>query len=242
MYYHQSEFDIRCEWGQNAVLELAPLSDVVIVIDVLSFSTSVEIATNQGAIVFPYRWKDESVYVYAESVGAEVADHSNKRGWKLAPSSLLNLPRGVRLVLPSPNGSTLSLSTGGTATIAGCIRNCEAVAAHAMKRGRIISLIMAGERWEDDTLRPCFEDLVGAGSIIRHLRGKRSPESIAAVAAFENASGDLHALLRQCSSGKEKIEKREADDIRLAAEINISECVPLLTEGAYVKAANDLSR
>ena len=242
MYYHQSEFDIRCEWGEKAVYELTPISDAVIVVDVLSFSTSVEIATSQGAIVFPYRWKDESVYTYAESVEAEVANHANKRGLKLAPSSLLNLPKGIRLVLPSPNGSTLSLSTGDTATFAGCIRNCEAIAAAAMTRGRIVSVIMAGERWEDNSLRPCFEDLVGAGSIIQYLRGKLSPESLAAVAAFEKAAKDLHRLLRECSSGKEKVGKGADDDMRLAAEINVSKCVPLLIERAYVNKVDESNR
>jgi hypothetical protein len=30
------------------------------IVDVLSFSTSGKIATNNGAIIFPYKWKDES--------------------------------------------------------------------------------------------------------------------------------------------------------------------------------------
>jgi 2-phosphosulfolactate phosphatase len=105
-----------------------------------------------------------------------------------------------------------------------------------MMKGRTISVILAGERWEDNTLRPCFEDFIGAGSIIRFLRGKASPEAIAAAGAFETASKDLFDLLQGCSSGKEKIEKGETDDIRLAAELNISDCVPVMTNGAFIRS------
>ena len=74
MVFDQSEYNIRCEWGEKGVSLLAPISDVIIIVDVLSFTTSVEIATNQGALVYPYRWKDESAHEFAGSVAAEVAD------------------------------------------------------------------------------------------------------------------------------------------------------------------------
>jgi 2-phosphosulfolactate phosphatase len=68
MIYNQAEFDIRCEWGLQGVSQLAPISDVIIIVDILSFSTSVEIATNNGAIIYPYRWRDDSAVEYAKSV------------------------------------------------------------------------------------------------------------------------------------------------------------------------------
>ena len=39
---------------------LAPSSDVVIIVDVFSFSTSVEIGVTRGAQIYPYRWHDET--------------------------------------------------------------------------------------------------------------------------------------------------------------------------------------
>jgi 2-phosphosulfolactate phosphatase len=41
MTFDQQEFDIRCEWGAHGVAVLAPISDVLIIIAVLSFSSSV---------------------------------------------------------------------------------------------------------------------------------------------------------------------------------------------------------
>ena len=104
--------------------------------------------------MFPYRWKDETAYESAKSVDAEVANKGNLNNYSLSPTSLVNLPSGIRLVLPSPNGSILSLLASSTPTIAGCLRNCQAVAESAMKIGRNIAVIPAGERWDDDTLRP----------------------------------------------------------------------------------------
>jgi len=240
MIYDQSEFDLRCEWGAQGVFQLASISDVVIIVDVLSFSTCVEIATNNGAIIFPYAYKDESVIDYAKSLQAELASHRQRwtiTGYSLSPKSLEQIPAGTRLVLPSPNGSFLTLHTGNTPTLAGCLRNCQAVAEFAQKYGEKIAVIPAGERWKDDgSLRPAFEDLIGAGAIISYLPGSLSPEAEAAIAAFQAFQQDLLGYLKKCSSGKELIEKGFEADVELAAAFNISDCVPLLTENAYINS------
>ena len=238
MLFDQSEFDIRCEWGEPGVAHLAPACDVVVIVDVLSFTTSVEIATSQGAVVFPYRWQDESAVTFAAAVTAEVARAKRSgQGYSLSPASLLHIPSGTRLVLPSPNGATLSLATGGTRTLAGCLRNARAVASAAQQVGRRIGVIPAGERWADGSLRPAFEDLIGAGAIISHLSGEASPEARAALAAYLDAKADLLHCLKGCGSGKELIERGFENDVRLASELDISACAPVLENGAYVKLA-----
>ena len=40
-------------------------------------------------------------------------------------------------------------------------------------------------------------------------------------------------LLKQCGSGKELIERGFEHDVDLAAELDVSECVPVLVDGAY---------
>jgi len=69
MTFNQSEFNIKLEWGMPGIEQLAPVSDVIIIVDVLSFSTSVDIAISCGAKVFPYRYKDDSAVEYAELLG-----------------------------------------------------------------------------------------------------------------------------------------------------------------------------
>lgn len=234
MIFNQLEFDIRCEWGENGVLQLAPISDVVVIVDVLSFSTCVDIATSRGAIIYPCRWKDERALAFAASVGAELANaQRTDAGHSLSPQSLIHIPAGTRLVLPSPNGATLSTCSGTTPTIAGCLRNYQAVAAAAQKYGPRIAVIPAGERWNDGSLRPALEDWIGAGAIINQLNGQLSPEASAALAVFRSTQSQVETVIRRSSSGKELIERGFEADISLATALNASHCVPLLVNGAY---------
>jgi 2-phosphosulfolactate phosphatase len=235
MYFDQQEYDIRFEWGLSGVKALAPVSDVMIIVDVLSFTTCVDIVVGNGGQVFPYYGKAEALPEYARSVGALFASRTRQResAYSLAPSSLLAIPEGTRLVLPSPNGSTLSLATGGVPTLAGCLRNAKAVATGASQLGKRISVIAAGERWQDGLLRPALEDLIGAGSIMVHLNRPRSPEAEMAVAAFLDVESHLLDTLLRCGSGKELVGRGFKEDVRLASELNVSNAAPLLMDGAY---------
>lgn len=238
MIFNQAEFDIRCEWGEKGVTELAPISDVVIIVDVLSFSSAVSIATVRGAIVYPFRGKGNEAAVFARSVGAELAGMRGGAGYTLSPVSLLTIPPGTRLVLPSPNGSTLTLAAGEQPTLAGCLRNARAVARTAVTLGKRIAVIPCGERWkEDGVLRPAIEDLIGAGAIIRHLPGSLSPEAQTALAAFERFAEDLYGTLSRCASGKELVARGHAEDVRQIARLDVTDTAPLLKDGAYVQVA-----
>jgi hypothetical protein len=37
MNFGQADFEVRCEWGEKGILQLAPISDVLVIVDVLSF-------------------------------------------------------------------------------------------------------------------------------------------------------------------------------------------------------------
>src|SRR5438445_10762737 len=235
-FYDQCPFAIRCEWGQRRVEVLAGNSDVVIIVDVFSFSTAVDVAVARGATIFPYRWKDESAIEYANSLGADLVDVTRtKERWSLSPASLTSVPCGARLVLPSANGATLSLLTGGVPTLAGCFRNAKAVPESAQLLGNRIAVIPAGERWPDGSLRPAVEDWLGAGAIIHHLKGTRSPEAASAAAAFSDSSHSLVEHLQRCSSGRELTERGFESDISYAADLDISSTAPILRNGGYTK-------
>ena len=133
--FTQEDFACRCEWGPDAVTALAP-ADVIIVVDVFSFTTCVDVAVSRGVAILPYAWNDPSAAEYATAQGAELAGKRRKTRYSLAPESYLDAPAGLRCVLPSPNGArvTLAAAASGAVVLAGCLRNARAVAAAAAAR------------------------------------------------------------------------------------------------------------
>jgi len=235
--FDQADFDVRFDWGIEGLAILGPISDVVIVVDVLSFSTAVDVATSRGAVIFPAPWEDDRASDLAESVGAVLAVPrslmSPRTPYSLSPASFSCIRAGLRIVLPSPNGATITLEAErlGLTVVAGCLRNSGAVAKAARTFGRRVSIIAAGEHWPDGTLRPAIEDLVGAGAIIGGLDGSLSPEATAAAGAFRSV--DVVSQLAECASGRELIDAGFPEDVQLAAMLNASETVPVLQQSAF---------
>ena len=234
MFTDQSAYEVRFEWGVGGVDALSPGADVTVLVDVLSFCTCVDVAVSRGARVFPCQWRDGSEEEFAVAHDALLAQRERclDGAYSLSPASLLHLPRDARLVLPSPNGSALSMrARKSSITLAGCLRNRSAVARAA--QGGTVAVIACGERWPDGSLRPALEDMLGAGAIITALGGARSPEAQWAADVFE-ACGDPVARLRSCSSGRELIEKGFEQDVMLAAALDASQSAPRLVDDAYI--------
>lgn len=233
--FGQSGFDVRVEWGPDGVAALARECAVLVVVDVLSFTTSVDVAVSRGARVMPLRFRDEEGEAAARAAGAALPGDGP---WSLRPASLVDVPRGTFLALPSPNGATLSAAADrvGAAVVAGCLRNAGAVAAWARARGGPVGIVAGGERWGPDhggAPRPCVEDQLGAGAVAHALGGALSPEARVAEAAFLACRGDLPEVVRACSSGRELIAAGHGADVGLAARHDVSGCVPLLVDGVY---------
>ncbi|HEU5090027.1 MAG TPA: hypothetical protein VFT99_21375, partial [Roseiflexaceae bacterium] len=102
----QQGYSVRCEWGLHGIGALAGACDVFVIVDVLSFSTCVDIAVARGAWVYPWRWQNETAAQFAASVGAVLAGRRShgQAGYSLSPASLQTIAPATRLVLPSPNG------------------------------------------------------------------------------------------------------------------------------------------
>ncbi len=156
----------------------------------------------------------------------------------LSPVSMEAATPGMKILLPSPNGAEVSLAAAGIGAevFAGCLRNANAVAAAAVAIGPPVAVIAAGERWRrDGSIRPSFEDMLGAGAIVHALgSSKMSPEASAALAVFRDSREDLQRLLLECSSGRELMRKGFSDDVIWASQLNGSSAVPRLHDGAFV--------
>ena len=239
MIFDQAEYALRCEWGAHGLRQLRAISDVLIVVDVLSFSTAVDIAVSNGAVVFPFGNRDDRVEEYARSRSAQIAEKvRTQSGFSLSPASLRRVPSGYRLVLPSPNGGAISLLGGETVTFTACLRNASAVARAALQFGSTFAVIPAGERWPDGSLRPAIEDWIGAGAVLARLPGRPSPEAAMAIAAFESLGRFCGPALEGSSSGKELIDRGFGEDVALAAELDVSTTAPRLQDGGFVGQAS----
>lgn len=250
--FGQADFGVRLDWGPIGAR--AAGAEVSVIVDVLSFSTSVTVAVGRGMRVFPYRWKDARAERFAAEHDAVLAvgrlestRASAVTAPSLSPAGLLTCAAVPRLVLPSPNGSTIAatLRGGGSTVAIGCLRNARATAswlASMLDDGRSVAVIAAGERWShDDSLRPALEDHLGAGAILAGLaelghEARMSPEARTAAELFEAGRNRLHERVHACVSGRELRSRGYGSDVDVAAELNVCALVPVLNDGAFEPA------
>jgi 2-phosphosulfolactate phosphatase len=251
--YGQDGYSVRLEWGADGVRELGPGCAVLIIIDVLVFTTSVDVALGRGARVLPLPWRDERADEAARRAGAvltrtgltrtaegfAVAEQTTE--WTLRPSSLVSVPEGTFLAIASPNGATLcaAAAASGATVLAGCLRNASAVgeAARELAGDNPIGVIPAGERWHHTGirgLRPSLEEWLGAGAIVDAIdRPGRSPEAELAALSYAAAGERVPELLAGCVSGRELAHAGVPADVELAADVDRSDVVPVLVDGVF---------
>ena len=220
---------VELAWGIDGARSLVADCDVVVVVDVLSFTTCVSVATSCGAEVRPAAY-DERVRV---APGELLAGPRDGGGVSLSPATLLSLQPGQRLILPSPNGAAIAARLNGAPTIAASLRNASAVARWLTAHGGRIGIVAAGEYDADGGWRPSYEDLVGAGAVIARIDGPRTPQAEAAVVAFRSAGVALAAQLLDSRSGRELVELGFGGDIEMAAALDTDDVVPVLRDGVF---------
>lgn len=247
----QASYSLRFDWGlpgARALVADARPGDVAVVVDVLSFTTTLTLALERGIAVHPYPWRDEGAPAYAAERDAALAA-GRREGLatgrvSLSPASMLDAGGVDRVVLPSPNGSSIcfALADSGVTVIGASLRNAGAVGSWllAQATGRI-TVVAAGERWPDGSLRPAVEDLWGAGAVLRAVGpAGASPEAAAAMAAYDVVRGRVGEHLADCASGRELLAAGFGRDVELAAESNAARVVPLLEGDVFADRAQDV--
>ncbi|WP_211282205.1 2-phosphosulfolactate phosphatase [Diaminobutyricimonas aerilata] len=240
--YDQGKYQVRFEWGLAGARSVLDDVDVVVVVDVLSFSTTVDVALSHGVTVLPAAPEDAAALAAAH--GARLAGGRGEE-LSLAPSSYGPEHAGARVVVASPNGSAISAALGGGAVevVAASLRNRRAVAEWVLARQEAkadrfrVAVVAAGERWPDGSTRVAVEDLFGAGAIIDALADlgidHTSPEAAAAGASFAGLRNAVKHLVSASASARELVDAGFADDVRLAAQLDVSTLVPVLRESSF---------
>jgi 2-phosphosulfolactate phosphatase len=235
------------DWGVAGAKRAAARSDVVVVVDVLRFTSAVVAAVSAGALVYPYRGNDPAAF--ASQTGAELA-RGNSR-FSLSPLSYSDCDR-ARVVLPSPNGSTVTAFAGRSCPVfAGALINAtaagKAAAALAAERSSGITVIACGERplagWEDERsyeFRPAIEDWLGAGAVLAALGPdyQMTAEAVLGVTTFQAVGPMLGALIANSESGLELNEKGRAEDVDFCSRLDTHHIAPLLLDGCFARPSS----
>jgi 2-phosphosulfolactate phosphatase len=214
--FDQSRYQVRLDWGLDALARLAP-ADVMVVVDVLRFSSTAIDAVDRGEEMM----LDDTAFAVSLN-GARVA--------AAAAAAAGPEPVGLHAVEDEPAGPIVLLAGLRNASAV-----AQAIADEQSRRGRrtSVAVIPAGELGHGGApLRFAVEDLLGAGAVIDALAARgidhSSPEAATAGEAFRGLRGAVRHLLTASGSGQELIEKDLRPDVIRAAEVDASDAVPVV--------------
>jgi Phosphosulfolactate phosphohydrolase and related enzymes len=257
----QSDYEVRFDWGREGLRSIAPGAGVIVVIDAISFTTTIERAVTEGLAVTPFAGRRADAVAAEDAVTGPDAVLAGPRGGSgvtLSPSSITAesvaaLAPARRVVMPSWNGSRVAAlaASYGVPVVAACLRNRTAVARwilahqHALGSRAKVAIVAAGEVREDESVRFSVEDLLASGAVVDALAelgiDASSPEAAAACAAWLGLRRAAGHMLTASVSGRELIDAGQAADVVLAAESDVSDAVPVLDPdlagGTFVNSA-----
>jgi len=205
---------LAIEFGLEGVDRAVSRGDrVCVIVDVLSFCTTVATAVSRGASVVPCGYGEDP------PPGLPVAVARGAPGrFSLSPATFERAVPGETVVLPSPNGSAASRRAAGIPhVLAGAVVNATAVGRRARELGGAITIVACGEEG-----RFALEDHLGAAAIAAVVHGETLP----------GAAWIREAILG-CESARELVERGFPGDVEHAALLDRYACVPELIEGAY---------
>jgi 2-phosphosulfolactate phosphatase len=206
--FDQHRYQVRHDWGAEGLQRLDP-ADVVVVVDVLRFSTTVTDAVARGESV-PL---DAAAHAVSLN-GAAVAQRAGASGAVVLLGCLRNAAAVARAVLDVQH------ERGARTSIA------------------VIAAGELASRAPGAALRFAVEDQLGAGAIIDALGDlgvdHTSPEAAAACEAFRGLRGAVRHLLTASGSGQELLDLGRRDEVLNAAAVDAASVVPVLRDGAFV--------
>ena len=261
--FDQSSYQVRFDWGLDGLARLAP-ADVIVVVDVLRFSTAVTAAVEAGTTIALSAGLSRNGAPIAVAAGehaargatillgclrnrAAVADaivrEQHARGGRVSVAILAAGERAPRRA-PAPMKFG-TLGAGAASPSENVIFQGTSDAARAQvpaadewhessNDGRVVDQV-------DDGAAPRFsvEDLLGAGAIIDALTTRgidhASPEAAVASEGFAALRGAVGHLLGASGSGRELTDRGLGADVSFAAELDASTAVPVLRAGTLTR-------
>jgi 2-phosphosulfolactate phosphatase len=245
--FNQHPHRVRLEWGRRGVREAAERGDVIVIVDVLRFSSCVAAAVARGANVYPCAFAAEADELAARVGGFVAKAPGSPTRFALVPT-FSEARAGEKIVLRTLNGAECTLAASAAPrVIAGSLLNASATGAAVSKiidnSELCVTVVACGERLTkpapgDEEMRFAIEDYLGAGAIIAAMAGDLSPEARVCAAAFEGSRDALPELLMECGSGRQLRAWGLEEDVRFAARLDTCDVVPVWRDWRY--EANDV--
>ncbi len=233
------------DWGVFGVQQAVRRGDIIIVVDVLSFSTSVAIAVKNSAFIFPAK-SDEDAMNLKDQFRTEISVKRNevpsKGKFSLSPATYYEIEPETKITLLSPNGATCTRQIDNSRSVfCGALVNCSTVAEaafnEAVKQNNNITVVACGERLKgsDDIykIRMAVEDYLGAGAILSKIPLPKTAESIVCENAYGKLANHVPDLIWKCESGVELRAMNFGNDIHIATNLNSIPVAPIYKNGFY---------
>lgn len=248
-WFVQDGYQCRIRWGHRGAAVAAERGDILVIVDVLCFSSTVVTAIQQGISVIPCASSAEAAQISAtekEVVAAVRREAAGEHDFSLSPTSFVGKTAGAVVALPSPNGATccrIAAANPQCDILVGCLLNADAVALRVNSilrncdTGRNVTVLACGERWEDNhaegPLRFAVEDYIGAGAIIDKIEASRSPEAELSARSFVASRHDLNQLIWKCGSGVELRNRGYSQEVHHVSKLNLYSSTPGLVRGRF---------
>ncbi|MET0780905.1 MAG: 2-phosphosulfolactate phosphatase [Microbacterium sp.] len=204
--FDQNRYQVRMEWGVAGLARLTA-TDIVVVVDVLGFSTTMIDAVARGA----------------ECALDAVADGVSISGAAVAAAAA---DMGALVLVGALRNATAVAASVYDEQQRRAGRTSVAVIAAGELTGR-----------DAATVRFAVEDQLGAGAIIDALGAlgidHTSPDAAVACESFRALRRATTHLLTASGSGLELIERGRRDDVIAAAAVDAASVVPVLRDGAF---------
>ncbi|MEN8150876.1 MAG: 2-phosphosulfolactate phosphatase [Planctomycetota bacterium] len=218
--------------GPTGAARAAERGDVVVVVDTLSFSSTVATAVHHGSYVFPVAPGEDGAAIAADTGGILTVPRSQvteEGQLSLSPVPYQFLAPGTKVVCHSPNGGACCREAReAPLLLAGCILNAFAVAEAIRGADRPVTVVACGEVRRDGSRRDAEEDDLGAGAILAALDRRLTGDALAIADAFDLVREKLFHALSVCESGRELEEVGFAEDVAHAAKLDRYDSVPVL--------------
>jgi len=219
---------------------------IVVIADILRFSSAVTTAVANGFTIYPVADQKE-IGPLSRRIRGLAAGRSGEARFSLSPFGYLDAAdlRNKKVVLWSPNGAACaSLVKKRDRAYIGCLLNARALGGHltaiARKSRRGVTLIAAGEQqavvtgerilYDIKSSRRVFavEDYLGCGAILSCLRLPKTPEAEVCETAFRASRRRLRKLMMDSFSGLFLQGRGLTRDVAWAAQLDKYGVVPVI--------------